>query len=155
MIILSLIDFFSIDYFLMIILFLINFFNDYFFFPITVIPFIYGTNANGTFIEPSFCWQFSITALNALDVAIAVLFNVWTYSFSSPFLYLMFSLAAWYEVQLEHETTSRYFFSLGIKTSRSYFFAATVPMSPVQMSTTRYGSLSFLNNPSEFLISSS
>src|SRR3989338_404900 len=129
--------------------------------PITFFPKYFCSTA-GTFMLPSFCWYTSTIALNALPVAIAVLFSVWMYSFSCPsfpflysLLYLILSLAAWYAVQLLQLTTSLYICSRGIHASMSYFFAATIPMSPVHILTTRYGSFSFWNKVSAFFRSSS
>src|SRR3989344_8807612 len=95
---------------------------------------------------PSFCWKFSTMALIALAVAIPVLLSVWTYSFfPSFFLYFMFSLTAWYDVQFEQLVNSLYAFSLGNQPSISYFLEAITPMSPVQTLTTLWGIFNALN----------
>ncbi len=67
----------------------------------------------------------------------------------------MLSRTDWYAVQLLHDVTSFQSFSLGIHASMSYFFAATIPISPVQMLTTLNGSLSAWKISSAFCCSSS
>src|SRR3990172_3629536 len=103
-------------------------------------PPMYGRKVFGIVTDPSSFWKFSRIATRPRDVAIAVALRVWGTNFSPPiFPARMLSRRAWYSVQFEHEITSRYAPWRGDHASLSYFFAATVPMSPVHTFTTRYG----------------
>src|SRR3989344_9485252 len=67
----------------------------------------------------------------------------------------MLSRRVWKSWKYEDECVSRYFFSLGIHASMSYFVTCPKPRSPPQLTTTRYGNFNSCSKFSEFVVSSS